>query len=80
MKPILIPLACASATYFMFTLIQFIHLLSFQEEKEMKRRISQSNENRLLVRLEGSNDCLRHQRPRRTLIRAVNGMNPELHG
>ncbi len=33
MKPILIPLACASATYFMFTLIQFIHLLSFQEEK-----------------------------------------------
>jgi hypothetical protein len=33
MKPILIPLACASATYFMFTLAQFIHLLSFQVEE-----------------------------------------------
>jgi hypothetical protein len=32
MKPILIPLACASATFFMFALVQFIRLMAFQED------------------------------------------------
>ena len=32
MKPILIPLACASATYFMFALVRLIRLMAFQED------------------------------------------------
>jgi hypothetical protein len=37
MKPILIPLACASATYFMFALVQFIRLIHFQKTRREER-------------------------------------------